>query len=125
MPHDWSREGLSELVSGRYGHYMEVDDVEPDSVASGVVAVPFTVPRLGFTAKCVIAGVSAALLYVWPVLFFVHIFFGVSDGVYWSILAAAAILATAVFAALAIAEERHWAENWQDAGDFADPPYWR
>ena len=119
MPQDWSDGALEERLA-RFRDRYAADRFEPQP-ASGV-----SIAGAGLAAKCLVAGVSATVLYVWPVLLLTHIFFnGPSDHVYWSILAGSAALLALVFALLATLEERYWGGHWQDAGDHADPPYWK
>jgi hypothetical protein len=41
------------------------------------------------------------------------------------VLAGGAVVASVVAWALTRREKRHWAENWQEVGDWADPPPWK
>src|ERR1051325_8522310 len=82
--------------------------------------------RLGLAGLCLLVGVMGALLYVWPVLFVTQV---VNDGmratIFWPVLAGGAVAASLVTWAITTREQRHWAENWRDVGDWADPPPWK
>ena len=81
--------------------------------------------RLGLAGLSLLVGAMAALLYVWPVLLLTTIVAGMRATVFWSVLAGGAALASLVTWAITTRERRHWAENWQEVGDWADPPPWK
>ena len=81
--------------------------------------------RLGLAGLSLLVGAMAALLYVWPVLLLTTIVAGMRATVFWSVLAGGAALASLVTWAITRRDRRHWAENWQEVGDWADPPPWK
>ena len=81
--------------------------------------------RLGLAGLSLLVGAMAALLYVWPVLLLTTIVAGMRATVFWAVLAGGAVLASLVTLAITTRERRHWAENWQEVGDWADPPPWK
>ena len=81
--------------------------------------------RLGLAGLSLLVGAMAALLYVWPVLLLTTIVAGMRATVFWAVLAGGAVLASLVPCAITTRDRRHWAENWQEVGDWADPPPWK
>lgn len=82
-------------------------------------------PELGLPLKCVLAGVMAALVYVWPVLLVVDIMAGgFRPALFGLILAGSAVLASLAFWTVTAFERRYWARNLRTLSEFADPPPW-
>ena len=82
--------------------------------------------QLGLPLMCLLAGVLAALVYVWPVLLVVDIMTGgFRPALFAWILVASAVFAAVAFWAVTGWERRHWARNSHALGDFADPPPWK
>ncbi len=81
--------------------------------------------RLGLAGLSLLVGAMAALLYVWPVLLLTTIVAGMRATVFWSVLAGGAASRRWSPGRSRTRERRHWAENWQEVGDWADPPPWK
>ena len=81
--------------------------------------------QLGLAGLSLLVGAMAALLYAWPVLLVTTILAGMRGTTFWAILGSSAAVAAIVVWAITRREEHHWAENWQDVGDWADPPPWK
>jgi hypothetical protein len=118
MAKDWSYGALDDMyLSGQLKRAAEPRFQE---------IVPRRELRVGLAGLCLLAGVMTALLYVWPVLFVTQV---VNDGmrteIFWPVLAGGAAVASLVTWAITTREQRHWAEHWQDVGDWADPPPWK
>jgi hypothetical protein len=117
MAKDWSYGALDDLVlTGQIKRPVE---------ARFYGELPRRDLRLGLAGLSLLVGAMAALLYVWPVLLLTTIVAGMRATVFWSALAGGAVLASVVAWALTRREKRHWAENWQEVGDWADPPPWK
>jgi len=117
MARDWSYGALDDLIlTGQIKRA-----AEPRFYAES----PRRDLRLGLAGLSLLAGAMAALLYVWPVLLLTTIVTGMRATVFWSVLAGGAALAALVTWAISSRERRHWAENWQEVGDWADPPPWK
>ena len=118
MPKDWSRSALDDL-------YLEGVITRP------IDAIPFehlAARRrdLRLPAMCLLAGVMAALLYVWPVLIMTQILAGgMRSAIFWPALAGGAALASLAAWAITTYENGYWARNWHKVGDWADPPTWK
>src|ERR1051325_558367 len=118
MAKDWSYGALDDMyLSGQLKRAVEARFHE---------SPPRRELRLGLACLCLLVGVMSALLYVWPVLFVTQV---VNDGmrsaIFWPALAGCAVAASIVPWAIRTREQRHWAENWRDVGDWADPPPWK
>ena len=75
--------------------------------------------------KSVLAGVMAALLYVWPAEMLVYIFHGgFRQVVFVGVLAGSWALFAVAFWIAARWEARHWKENWHTVSDFVTPAPW-
>jgi len=81
--------------------------------------------RVRLAGLSLLVGAMAALLYVWPVLLLTTIVSGMRATVFWPVLAGGAALASVVTWAITSREKRHWAENWHEVSDWADPPPWK
>jgi hypothetical protein len=115
MAKDWSYAALDDLI--QTGQIKR--PAEPRFYAE---QLPGRDLRLGLAGLSLLAGTMAALLYVWPVLLLTTILSGMRATVFWPVLAGGAVLASLVTWTITSREKRHWAENWQEVGDWADPP---
>jgi hypothetical protein len=94
-------------------------------VARPVLSAHRPRPELGLPLTCALAGVMAALVYVWPVLLIVDVMVGgFRPALFGWILGGCAVLASLAFWAVTAFERRHWARKLHTLGDFADPPPW-
>ena len=117
MAKDWSYAALDDLIlTGQIKR-----PAEPRFYAE----LPRRDLRLGLAGLSLLAGAMAALLYVWPVLLLTTIVSGMRATVFWPVLAGGAALASVVTWAITSRENRHWAENWHEVSDWADPPPWK
>jgi len=118
MPKDWSYGALDDMyLSGQLKRA-----VEPRFQAE---RLPRRDLRLGFAGLCLLVGLMATLLYVWPVLLVTTIVAGMSATSFWAILGCGAAAAAVAVWAITRREERHWGEHWQELGDWADSPPWK
>ena len=118
MAKDWSYGALDDMyLSGQLKRA-----VEPRFLAE---QLPRRDLRLRLAGLSLLVGAMGALLYVWPVLLVTTIVTGMRATVFWLVLVGCAAIASLVTWAITSREERHWAENWQDVSDWADPPPWK
>ena len=118
MARDWSHGALDDLIqSGAFK-----PGAEPRFRAE---ELPRRDVRLGLAGLSLLVGAMAALLYAWPVLLVTTILAGMRGTTFWAILGSSAAVAAIAVWTVTKREEHHWAENWQDVGDWADPPPWK
>jgi hypothetical protein len=121
MAKDWSRSGLDRKLFG-----VERAPVRRPAPTRHSLSAPLQLGQLGLAGKCFLAGVMAALLYIWPVLMVTYFLSGGFRGVvFWSILAGAAVAFSIAFWVISRLESRYWASNWHTLSEFADPPTWK
>jgi hypothetical protein len=117
MPRDWSGGAHDDLVVDARLARMAQPSALADLGSRGAGA------ELGLPLKCVLAGVMAALVYVWPVLLVVDIMAGgFRPALFGLILAGSAVLASLAFWTVTVFERRYWARNVRALSEFADPP---
>ena len=96
-------------------------------VAGGGPSFRETVASMKLPAKSVVAGSLAAFLYGAPLLFVAKIFLGFGARLLWTILAAAALIASLAIWRITTWEQQHWRREHdrERLSDHADPPPWR
>ena len=120
MAKDWSRAGLDRKLFG-------VERAPVRAATTGdSPSLWLQLGQFGLAGKCLLAGVMAALLYIWPVLMVTYFLSGGFRGLlFWSILSGGAVALGIAFWVISRLENRYWADNWHTVGDFADPPTWK
>jgi hypothetical protein len=118
MSKDWSYAALDDLI--QTGQIKR--PVEPRFYAE---RLPGRDLQLGLAGLCLLAGAMVTLLYVWPVLMLTTIVAGMRATTFCAALGAGAAAATMAVWAITRRDKRYWAENWQKASDWADPPPWK
>ncbi|MGZ4258450.1 MAG: hypothetical protein ACXVRE_11870 [Gaiellaceae bacterium] len=122
MARDWSRAALDDLS-------FHTDLLPaPSSAAAGLVRGQSREYRrqLALGGLCLLTGAMASLLYGWPALMLtVLVGRGPRPTIFWSILGGGALVLSTVAYLVTIREQRHWAENWRNVSDWADPEPWK
>jgi hypothetical protein len=75
--------------------------------------------------KCLLAGVMASLLYVWPLESLAYIFAGgYPQVIFAGLLGSGIVVGTIAIWVLSAREMRFWDENWDTASDWVTPGPW-
>ncbi len=120
MARDWSRQGLDRE---RFGVQRPVF---PATLIGAPPSRRLQLGQLGLVGKCLLAGVMAALLYIWPALMATYILSGgFPSVVFWSILAGGVVAFSVAFWAINRLEDRYWAHNWHTVSDWVDEQPWK
>ena len=127
MGRDWSRGALDDLiVEPRLARAGPLRVDRPRHAAAQQIPVRFPLERFGLAGMCVLVGLMAAFLYVWPVLLMTQILAdGIPGTIYWSVLAGSVVLATVVAWAITIYERGYWSRNWMKISEWVDPEPWK
>src|SRR3954452_15145726 len=83
------------------------------------------VERLGLPGLCLLAGLMAAVVYVWPALLLAHFVFDLTAVVFWSILGGAVVFGAVAAFAVTAWERDYWDRNRHGVSAWADPEPWK
>jgi uncharacterized membrane protein YciS (DUF1049 family) len=76
--------------------------------------------------KCMLVGVTVAIVYVWPAQFLIYTYVGgYSSVLFNTLLALGFVVGTAAAWIITAFETRYWERNRHKLPEHADPPYWR
>ncbi len=125
MARDWSRGALDDLVVEP--RIARAGQLRIDRALSGdAVRLRLPLDRIGAAGMCLLVGVMAACVYVWPALLIAQIMSGGFSGrLFWSILALSAVVASLIAWAITNYERGYWSRNWVKISDWVDPEPWK
>ena len=119
-PYTWP---MAKDWSGGAWHDVLFDMVPQRQPGEAAERMNLPLERLGLPGLCLLVGLMAAVVYVWPALLLAHFLFDLTAVVFWSILAGAVVVAAVVAFALTVWERGYWDHNRYDVSAWVDPPW--